>query len=108
VQLQRLGYPGTLGAPWIGLYRRRPRAHSAAGRASLSEKIVWLPHSYQANDDKRVTATTQERRSYGLPDSFNGVFKLTPELFDCWLRLLRAVDRSVFWLLQPEDGGGSA
>ena len=108
VQVQWLGYPGTLGAPWIDyivadhvLIRPQDEPH-------FSEKIVRLPHSYQANDDKRVTATTQGRRTYGLAEdafvfcSFNGVFKLTPEVFDCWLRLLRAVDRSVLWLLQPE------
>src|SRR5215470_15919552 len=109
VQVQWLGFPGTLGAPWIDyivadrvLIRPQDEPH-------FSEKIIRLPHTYQANDDKRFAAETQSRSSYGLPQdaivfcSFNGAFKLTPEVFDCWLRLLQAVDRSVLWLLQPED-----
>jgi protein O-GlcNAc transferase len=109
VQMQWLGFPGTLGAPWIDyvvadrvLIRPQDEPH-------FSEKIVRLPHTYQANDDKRTAARTQSRSAYGLPEeaivfcSFNGAFKLTPEVFDCWLRLLQAVDHSVFWLLQPED-----
>jgi protein O-GlcNAc transferase len=108
VQLQWLGYPGTLGAPWIDyivadrvLIRREDEHY-------FSEKIIRLPHTYQAND-KRVTAETQGRSAYGLPEnvvvfcSFNGAFKLTPDMFDCWLKLLGAVDRSVLWLLKPED-----
>jgi len=109
VQMQWLGYPGTLGAPWIDyivadsvLIRRQDERH-------FSEKIIRLPHTYQANDNKRAAACTQERSAYGLPEeaivfcSFNGTFKLTPDMFECWLRLLQAVDRSVLWLLQPED-----
>jgi predicted O-linked N-acetylglucosamine transferase (SPINDLY family) len=109
VQLQWLGFPGTLGAPWIDyivadrvLIRTQDEPH-------FSEKIIRLPHTYQANDDKRVAGKAQSRNAYGLPEeaiafcSFNGAFKLTPEMFDCWLRLLQAVDRSVLWLLQPED-----
>jgi predicted O-linked N-acetylglucosamine transferase (SPINDLY family) len=109
VLIQWLGFPGTLGAPWIDyivadrvLIRPQDERH-------FSEKIVRLPHTYQANDDKRAAAKMQSRSAYGLPEkgivfcSFNGAFKLTPEVFDCWLRLLQAVDRSVFWLLQPED-----
>jgi predicted O-linked N-acetylglucosamine transferase (SPINDLY family) len=107
--MQWLGFPGTLGAPWIDyivadrvLIRPQDEPH-------FSEKIIRLPHTYQANDDKRIAGTTQSRSAYGLPEeaivfcSFNGAFKLTPEVFDCWLRLLQAVDRSVLWLLQPED-----
>jgi predicted O-linked N-acetylglucosamine transferase (SPINDLY family) len=107
--MQWLGFPGTLGAPWIDyivadrvLIRPQDEPH-------FSEKIIRLPHTYQANDDKRVAAKTQSRSAYGLPEeaivfcSFNGAFKLTPEVFDCWLRLLQAVERSVLWLLQPED-----
>jgi protein O-GlcNAc transferase len=109
VQLQWLGYPGTLGAPWIDyivadrvLIRHEDEHH-------FSEKIVRLPHTYQANDDRRVAAETQPRSAYGLPEnaivfcSFNGAFKFTPDVFDCWLKLLQAVDRSVLWLLKPED-----
>jgi predicted O-linked N-acetylglucosamine transferase (SPINDLY family) len=108
VQMQWLGFPGTLGAPWIDYIVADRVLIGPQDEPHFSEKIVRLPHTYQANDDKRTAAMTQNRSVYGLPEeaivfcSFNAAFKLTPEVFDCWLRLLQAVDRSVFWLLQPE------
>ena len=109
VQMQWLGFPGTLGAPWIDYIVADPMLIRPQDEAHFSERIIRLPHTYQANDDKRIAGPTQSRSTYGLPEeaivlcSFNGAFKLTPEVFDCWLRLLQAVDRSVLWLLQPED-----
>jgi protein O-GlcNAc transferase len=109
VQMQWLGFPGTLGAPWIDYIVADRVLVRAQDEPYFSEKIIRLPHTYQANDDKRIAGTTQSRSAYGLPEgaivfcSFNGAFKLTPEVFDCWLRLLQALDRSVLWLLRPED-----
>jgi predicted O-linked N-acetylglucosamine transferase (SPINDLY family) len=69
MQLQWLGYAGTFGAPWIDyivadrvLIRREDEHY-------FSEKIIRLPRTYQANDDKRVAAETQGRSSYGLPET---------------------------------------
>jgi protein O-GlcNAc transferase len=109
VQMQWLGFPGTLGAPWIDYIVADRVLVRAQDEPHFSERIIRLPHTYQANDDKRIAGTTQSRSAYGLPEeaivfcSFNGAFKLTPEVFDCWLRLLQALDHSVLWLLQPED-----
>jgi len=109
VQTQWLGFPGTLGAPWIDYIVADHTLIRPQDEPHFSEKIIRLPHTYQANDDKRIAARAQSRSAHGLPEeaivfcSFNGAFKLTPEVFDCWLRLLQAVDRSVLWLLRPED-----
>jgi len=109
VQLQWLGHPGTVGAPWIDYIVADRVLIRPQDEGYFSEKIIRLPHSYQANDNKRAVAETQRRSAYGLPDdgivfcSFNGAFKLTPDVFECWLRLLQGVERSVVWLLQPED-----
>lgn len=109
VQVQWLGYPGTLGAPWIDYIVADGVIIRPQDEPHYAEKIIRLPRTYQANDDKRVVAPAQQRSAHGLPDdaivfcSFNGAFKITPEVFDCWLTLLQAVDGSVLWLLQPED-----
>ena len=70
------------------------------------EKIVQLPHSYQANDRRRkVAAYLPSRLSQGLPDrgfvfaAFNNSYKITPLFFDIWTRLLKRVPGSVLWLL---------
>jgi len=75
-----------------------------------SEKIVHIPDCYWVNDSKRQVADeAPSRRSVGLPDHgfvfccFNNSYKITPEGFDVWMRLLRQVEGSVLWLLQTSE-----
>jgi predicted O-linked N-acetylglucosamine transferase (SPINDLY family) len=72
-----------------------------------SEKVVTLPDCYQVNDSKRgMAGTTPARKEAGLPESgfvfccFNNNHKLTPDVFDIWMRLLGKVEGSVLWLIQ--------
>jgi protein O-GlcNAc transferase len=67
-----------------------------------TEKIVHLPDCYQANDCKRkISARTPTRQEIGLPERgfvfccFNNNWKITPEVFDIWMRLLRQVEGSM-------------
>jgi predicted O-linked N-acetylglucosamine transferase (SPINDLY family) len=106
VQVNYLGHPGTMGARYIDYLIADRMIVPEGHERHYSEKIVFMPDSYQANDEKRVIAPrTPTRAEEGLPDagfvfcSFNGSFKITPELFDIWMRLLKAVDGSVLWLL---------
>ena len=76
----------------------------------FSEAIVRLPGCYQANDDKRqIPNRTQSRRDAGLPDdafvfcAFNRPYKITPDVFDVWMRILRSVPDSVLWLLRDSE-----
>jgi predicted O-linked N-acetylglucosamine transferase (SPINDLY family) len=70
-----------------------------------SEQVVRLPHCYQANDRKRAPAETLPRQDYGIPDDafvfccFNQTYKITPDIFAVWMRLLRNVPHSVLWLV---------
>ena len=106
VQVNYLGHPGTMGAPYIDyLIADRPIVPDGRER-HYSEKVVRLPDSYQCNDRKRrIAERTSSRAEEGLPDtgfvfcSFNGSFKITPEIFDVWMRLLKSVEGSVLWLL---------
>jgi predicted O-linked N-acetylglucosamine transferase (SPINDLY family) len=79
-------------------------------RQAYVEKVVYLPNSYQVNDDKRPIADhTFSRDEMGLPASafvfccFNVTHKILPSMFDIWMRLLLAVDGSVLWLLQANQ-----
>ena len=107
IQVNYLGYPGTVGAPYIDYIIADSVVIPAADRQSYSEKIVYLPDSYQPNDDRRACPALGVTRSgQGLPEcgfvfcSFNNSFKITPVMFDIWMRLLRQVDGSVLWLLE--------
>lgn len=79
-----------------------------------TEKIVYLPHCYQANDNKRVISNKVfTREECGLPEKgpvfccFNNNFKIAPEIFDCWMRILNATPDSVLWLLEDNDAAPS-
>ena len=106
VQVSYLGFPGTMGVDYIDYLISDPVLIPADQRAHYSEKIVFLPETYQANDAKRRPAMQRfSRAEMGLPEkgfvfcSFNNAFKITPEIFDVWTDLLAQVDGSVLWLL---------
>ena len=105
VQVSYLGYPGTIGAPWLDYILADARVLPLEQQIHYSEKIVHLPHCYQVNDSTRAIGETPTRAEAGLPDDvfvfccFNAPWKLTPAMFDVWMRLLKAVPASVLWLL---------
>lgn len=107
LQVSYLGYPGTSGAPYLDYILADARVTPEGHEHFYSEKIVRLPNSYQVNDSKRtITKHTPIRRTCKLPESgfvfcsFNNNYKITPPVFDIWMRLLHQVDGSVLWLLQ--------
>ncbi len=110
VQVAYLGYPGTMGAPFIDYIIADEVVIPQQTRAQFTEKVVYLPGSYQVNGRNRPTGRSEVTRAeVGLPAdafvfcSFNNVYKITPEVFACWMRLLRRVEGSVLWLLNEND-----
>jgi protein O-GlcNAc transferase len=106
VQVSYLGYPGTMGADFIDYVIADPIVLPLDQQPLWTERIVHLPDCYQVNDSKRQISTrTPTRREVDLPErgfvfcSFNNNWKITPPVFDVWMRLLRAVDGSVLWLI---------
>lgn len=107
IQVTYLGFPGTIGAPYIDYLIADRVVIPTEDVAYYAEKIVFLPHCYQVNDRKRVIAETQfSRAMLGLPPGgfvfacFNNNYKITPQQFDSWMRILTQVDGSVLWLLE--------
>lgn len=107
VQVNYLGYPGTLGDGLADYIIADKVIAPMADQPYFSERIVQLPHCYQPNDTKRHISAPPPRAACGLPEgafvfcSFNNSYKLTPQIFDIWMRLLAAVPRSVLWLFEP-------
>jgi len=105
VQVGYLGYPGTIGAPWLDYILADARVLPFDQQAFYSERVVHLPNCYQVNDSSRAIGETPTRADAGLPRDgfvfccFNAAWKITPVLFDVWMRLLAAVPGSVLWLL---------
>ncbi|MFO0995854.1 MAG: tetratricopeptide repeat protein [Alphaproteobacteria bacterium] len=110
IQVNYLIYPGTLGAPFLDYVIVDPFVVPSAHQRFFAERLVHLPECYQVNDTKRlISDTTPTRKACGLPDtgfvfcSFNNSYKITPEVFDVWMRLLKAVPGSVLWQLRDND-----
>jgi len=106
VQVTYLGYPGTLGVPFIDYVIADAIVVPPGEEGFFSEQVVRMPHSYQVNDaTRKIAERAPSREQAGLPHdafvfcSFNNSFKLTPAFFAIWMRLLQAVPGSVLWLL---------
>jgi predicted O-linked N-acetylglucosamine transferase (SPINDLY family) len=107
IQVNYLGFPGTLGAPYIDYIIADQCVIPPGHEEFYTEKVAYLPECYQANDEKKeITARVFSRAECGLPQQgfvfccFNNNYKITPEVFDCWMRILGRVTGSVLWLLK--------
>jgi protein O-GlcNAc transferase len=107
VQINYLGYPGTMGAPFIDYIVADRILIPEEQRRHYCEKIIYLPGSYQVNDNTReISDRAVTRSGEGLPEQgfvfccFNNNYKITPAAFDVWMRLLRQAGGSVLWLLK--------
>jgi protein O-GlcNAc transferase len=110
VQVNYLGFPGTLGADYIDYIIADKVVIPPDEAEFYTEKVAWLPDCYQANDTKRrIAERMPTRQEQGLPEQgfvfccFNNTYKITPDVFDVWMRLLGRVEGSVLWLLQHTE-----
>jgi len=107
IQVSYLGYPGTLGADYIDYIIADNVVIPERDRPHYAEKIAYLPNSYQVNDSTRTIADRKfSRAELKLPEAgfvfccFNNNYKITPDTFDGWMRILERVSGSVLWLLE--------
>jgi protein O-GlcNAc transferase len=107
VQVNYLGYAGTMGAGHIDYILADQTVVPRNQLEFFSERTVWLPDSFMANDARRVVSErTPTRRECGLPETglvfccFNNTYKILPGVFQIWMRLLQAVEGGVLWLAE--------
>jgi predicted O-linked N-acetylglucosamine transferase (SPINDLY family) len=105
IQVNYLGFPGTMAAESIDYIVADATVIPEASRDHYSEKVVYLPHSYQVNDRNRDPPGPElSRIQLGLPPEafvfccFNSPYKITPATFDVWMRILRQLPTSLLWL----------
>lgn len=106
IQVNFIGYPGTMGADYIDYLIADEVLIPEHARQHYTEKIAYLPSCYQPNCRSReVYSKVVTRPDFGLPEncivfsSFNNNYKITPQIFGAWSRILKAVEDSVLWLL---------
>ncbi len=107
LQVSYLGFPGTTGADFFEYIITDRIVTPPCQRKFFSEKIVYMPHSYQVNDNRQeISAELFDRCGQGLPDdkfvfcSFNTHYKIEPVIFGAWMRILEQIPGSVLWLLR--------
>jgi len=101
-----LGFPGSLGAGYMDYILADAEVIPDGEEQFYSEQVVRLPGCYQINDGKRPRPAPAARAAHGLKETdfvfchFNYSYKVTPEMFSLWVRLLKNVPSSVLWLLE--------
>ena len=107
IQINYLGFPGTIGSKYIDYILCDQTVVPLESKKFYNEKIIYLPDSYQANDTKRNISNKKFlREELSLPNEsfvfccFNNNYKITPNMFDVWARLLKKIDNSVLWLIE--------
>jgi predicted O-linked N-acetylglucosamine transferase (SPINDLY family) len=110
VQVNYLGYACTMAIDYIDYVIADRIVIPETEQDFYSEKIAYLPDSYLCTDATlRISEPTPTRAEAGLPEagfvfcSFNNAYKITPRIFDVWMRLLHAVPGSVLWLFMRDE-----
>jgi len=105
IQINYLGYPGSMGAPFMDYIIADRTVIPENQKQHYSEKVIYLPDTYLVNDNsKKISDRPISRSELGLPETdfvfccFNSNNKITAYEFDIWMRLLTQVDGSVLWL----------
>lgn len=110
IQVNYLGFPGTMGADFMDYLIADRFIIPPEFKQHYAEKVLWLPDCYMPRDTTVQRQAAPGRKECGLPEdgfvfcSFNMPYKITPDMFDVWCRLLQAVPGSVLWLpsVRPE------
>ena len=109
IQINFLGYPGTMGCSFIDYIIADRFLIPPDMTAFYEEKVIYLPDCYQPNNEttlgREVPATKFDRAYFGLPKdnfifaSFNSSYKITPDIFDSWVRILKNTKNTILWIL---------
>lgn len=105
VQVSYLGLPGTSALPTVDYIVADPFVYPPELAPFMTEKPLYVPRCYQVSDRKREVGPPLTRASCGLPAdkfvfaAFNNNYKITPEVFATWMRILTQVPDSVLWLM---------
>lgn len=105
IQVNYLGYPGTMGAEYMDYLITDAVVCPPGSEAWYTEKLARLPGCFMPHDSQQaISGRARSREEFGLPENgfvfccFNNHYKLNPEVFNIWMRLLRQVEGAVLWL----------
>ncbi|MBT8607286.1 tetratricopeptide repeat protein [Polynucleobacter paneuropaeus] len=110
IQINYLGYPGTMGAPYMDYIIADPILIPPENQQFYSEKVIYLPNTYMVDDSKRAPSSKIfTRQECGLPEDgfifccFNNSYKFNKNIIEIWSRVLKATPSSVLWISENNE-----
>ena len=111
-QVNYLGYPGTMGSKCFDYIIADKIVLPEDNKKYFSEKVVYLPNCYQANQTKiKIPDKEFSKKDFGLPKDkvifacFNSSYKIIPPIFESWMNILKKCESSILWLMQDRRVG---
>ena len=105
IQINYLGYPGTLGSDTYDYIVADTHLISNDEEKFYSEKIIYMPITYQSCNDKRFKPDRSLARvEYGFDDrqiilsGFNNILKISEETMSTWFSILKRYPQTLLWL----------
>jgi predicted O-linked N-acetylglucosamine transferase (SPINDLY family) len=110
IQINYLGFPGTLGSKYFDYIIADKVIIPESSKNNYSEKVLYLPNCYQPSDTKRsIPDLNFNREQFNLPKNsfvfacFNNHYKINPNIFNSWMKILKNVEGSVLWLIETSE-----
>ena len=110
IQINYLGYPGTMGSEFMDYIIADKTVIPENEKINFSEKVAYLPNCYQPNT--KIDSLIEKdfsRTDFNLPEdafvfcNFNSSYKITPNIFNVWMNILKKTPKSVLWLLKSNN-----
>jgi len=100
-----LGFIGTTGMPWFDFVITDRHALPPEHTEYFMEKPLYVEGSFIPLTPPDENLPVVIRADVGLPEdafvmgAFGNVYKITPEMFAVWMKLLKKIPDSVLWLI---------
>jgi predicted O-linked N-acetylglucosamine transferase (SPINDLY family) len=104
-----LGFMGPTGMPWIDFVIADKNVLPEELTPFFTEKPLYVEGSFIPRVSYAEDAPVLTRQQLGLPDdafvmaSFGNTYKITPEMFATWMRLLHRLPNAVLWLIDDNE-----
>lgn len=106
IQVGYLGFLGTSGSSFIDYFITDSVVTPPKQAKFYTEKLVFLPHCYQVNDNAMtISDQPYQRRDFGFFEDqlilccFNQPYKIDQATFATWMKILKGIPQGVLWLL---------
>ena len=108
VQVNYLGNPGSVGR-YVDYLIADNNLIQKKNEKFISEKIIYMPDCYQPHDSNKKINNSFDKKKFNLPEEkfiyccLNGTYKIIPEIFECWINILKRTSNTVLCLLESND-----